>query len=510
MSGAFSLGDVVRRFIESSYPDASSQDWTVALSGGVDSMVLTRLLKPIADEWGVSLSAVHVNHGMRAEAARDAQFAEKACNELGIPLSLKTISLHDVPPELHKSVEADARRLRYQAIVECVLGVQNVPGSSGVPRGKADSNPSGGQVMGDSVENNKVHKPVVFLAHHADDQVETVLLRLLRGTSVEGLRGMQPVREWQGIRWMRPLLTVSKSQLVDYASSNGIDCIQDETNFDTHFTRNYIRHEVIPKLHHVQPNLAEVIGRLTDVLEAEDRWLAEVSQEHFRTLVQKRGKDLVIHTERLLSIPLPLQRRVVKIILYCLASADWTFDHVDSILRLCRESGASALVHLPGRVRVRKSYNELHFLRVDSRKSDIGSVTGAGQLKWRLDEQSMCRLQWSGSEQSWTFRCDRWNGREALGLLLADRYQALFPKGLEVTIRSYRAGERMKVLGLQGSKKVQDLFVDAKVPRHLRAEWPCFYVGDDLVWVPGVARSTLFLLDEFQDGWHVIAQSVPS
>lgn len=483
MSAQSALKDIVFEFIQSRCPDAAKVPWTVAVSGGVDSMVLLHVLKQVADEMGVQCHAVHVHHGLRAAADDDSRFVQSACNRLGVPVDVRFIDVHSIPSDRSKGTEADARELRYHAILESVSeGLSEI----------------GQQSPGSGVE--KPPLPVVFLAHHADDQTETVLMRLVRGTSMHGLSGMRPVREWRGIRFVRPLLTVEKSRLMQYAAEHDISFVQDETNFDINYTRNFIRHEIVPRLAQIQPNVSQAVQRLTEVLQAEDEWLESISQEHFTRLVQQHKDALTVNLDSLLALVLPLQRRLIQIILYCLTPADWTFDHVDSILRLCGTSAPSATLHLPNQTLVRKAYNQLQFLRQRETSAD------GYQLFWRLDSETCCEIEAEQSHQSWLFQRTLWRGQDEQGLRLVSKYEAVFPYVTGLTIRPSVPGERMKVLGLHGSKKLQDLFVDAKIPRYLRSEWPCVYVEDELVWVPGVARSDAHLLAPHQQGWHVAAK----
>ncbi|QSO47950.1 tRNA lysidine(34) synthetase TilS [Alicyclobacillus mengziensis] len=484
MLGEYGLVDRVRKFIQVYCVHRPSKDWTVALSGGVDSMVLLHLLTKVAPEAGARLRAVHINHGLRSESKRDETFVQNVCADMGVPIDVRSIDMRSVPVYQHKGVEADGRRLRYQAIVESA-------------RQWACSSNAG---LESGLE------PLVFLGHHADDQVETVLMRLIRGTSTTGLAGIRPERDWQGMLWMRPFLGVPKSELVSYAADHGITFVQDDTNFDTYYTRNFLRHEIVPKLIQIQPNLTEAVRRLTDVLQAEDDFLESVSREHFRALVKQEEGVLTLDNKEFMTIPLPLQRRVIKIILYCLTPADWTFDHMDSILRLCGQSVPSGVLHLPNRTLVRKVYSQVQFMRLTV-SADGASASEVYRTFWEINENPMCHVHAGEHDEIWRFRRFPYKAVGDIRRLLGvNKYEAVFPRLTGFVIQPAPKGERMKVFGLGGSKKVQDLFVDLKIPRHLRGTWPCVYVDGEVVWIPGLARSESYLLDEGEDGWRVVAE----
>ncbi|QSO50591.1 tRNA lysidine(34) synthetase TilS [Alicyclobacillus curvatus] len=485
MSREHGLVDRVCTFIRLHSEQHPSNDWTVALSGGVDSMVLLHLLKEAAFEMDARLRAVHINHGLRSESKRDETFVQDVCRELGVPLDVRVIDIQSIPVHEQNGTEADGRMLRYQAISESVLEWASTAGAG--------------------FEDDSTH-PNVFLAHHADDQVETVLMRLVRGTSMTGLAGIRPVREWQGIRWLRPLLAVPKGELVSYASEHGIAFVQDESNFDTTYTRNFLRHDIVPKLIQIQPSLTQAVHRLTNVLQAEDDYLESVSREHVRTLVAREQDVLTLDNDGFMTLPLPLQRRVIKIILYCLTPADWTFDHVDSILRLCGQSAPSGALHLPNQTLVRKVYNQVQFLR-ELVSTDRASDAEGYRIFWGIGNSPVCDVHVADNLGVWTFgRFPYQHGEDIRRLIGASKYAAIFPYLTGFTIRPAPKGERMKVFGLGGSKKVQDLFVDQKIPRHLRGTWPCVYVGDEVVWIPGVARSDSYLLGDRENGWRMVAQ----
>lgn len=487
MSADRGLKDIFIGFLESKFPDALRRGWTVALSGGVDSMVLLHVAKQAADELGVPCRAIHVHHGLREQADADKEFVVSVCRELQVPLQVRFVDVPGVPAHLSKGVEADARQLRYQAIIDSLRDSVPTPdsGTGYLSSSNADCPPG----------------PVVLLAHHADDQTETVLMRLARGTSPRGLAGMRPVRQWSGVFFLRPFLTTSKCRLMSYAKEHRITYVQDETNFDRKYTRNFIRHEIVTKLTRIQPNLNQVVCRLTEVLRDEDDWLDSMAHEAFSKLVRRPRQDVfTLQEDSLLELPLPLQRRLITIILYCLAPSDWTFDHVDSILRICSRSGPSSELHLPYQTVVRKVYDQLQFVRSSWDKEE------GYQLVWSLDKEPTCEVTPPGNQQSWLFGRNDWQGKDTQAFRSLGHYEAVFPLVDHITIAPGGRGERMKVFGLHGSKKLQDLFVDAKVPRYLRSEWPCVYLEDELVWIPGVARSGSFLLEPIQQGWRITAQ----
>lgn len=471
MSGRDPIQNAVRKVAQEHLtqgPDTSVREWIVACSGGVDSMVLLHALKAATADMGIQLRAVHVNHGIRAEAEADERFVVDVCNDWSIPVSVERIDLSSLPLESRRSVEADARMLRYRAL-------HRVARKSPAPR-------------------------KVFLGHHGDDQIETVLLRLLRGTSLSGLGGIRPVRYWRDTAWIRPFLSVGKATLQEYADLYQIPYVEDETNSDNRYARNFLRNTVIPKLKELQPNLTAVVERETALWREEDDWLQDYCHHVMEQCAKCVNGGWRIDIPSLQANPLPLQRRIIKIILYYCASNDWTFDHVESILLLCGQNRPSGQLSLPAGVLARRVYA---FLEIQGASPSVTAdpPDESYQYDWDLTNRESLSFDLTACQLRWTFRRRLLNDEEAL--VRPNLLETVLPWGSEVHFCPSVGGERIQLLGMGGSKKVSDAFTDRKVPRHLRFLWPCCYVEGKLIWIPGVARSRHNLVSAGEPGWII-------
>ena len=202
--------------------DARGCEVCVGLSGGIDSVVLLELLIQVSDALDVRLSAFHVHHGLSPNADQWAAFCALLCEAKGIPLTISRVA---VDRSLPGGVEARARDARYAAF-------------------------------------NGIDAEFLALAQHADDQAETVIHHMLRGTGLKGLAGMGPTRRLRdGLLLIRPLLEISRADIVTYAGENGLKWIEDESNTDTAYTRNFIRHALLPTLAERFPHYRESIAR---------------------------------------------------------------------------------------------------------------------------------------------------------------------------------------------------------------------------------------------------------
>ncbi|MCL6633497.1 MAG: tRNA lysidine(34) synthetase TilS [Alicyclobacillus herbarius] len=456
-----------------------------AVSGGVDSMVLLHALHSVAERYGRRVVAVHVHHGLRAAADLDQQLVEATCKDWGVPCVVRRVDLKAMPKPLRRGVEADARRLRYQALTEAA---------------------------------RQVGAQQVFLAHHADDQLETILWRLLRGTSLTGIGGMRPRRVREGMEWLRPFLQLEKTCLYAYAEREQVPFREDESNRSTEYTRNYLRQEILPRLRQLEPQAARMAARFAEVVQEEDAWLEAEAQRVLAQCAWEKDGVATLDMPAFLSLARPLQRRIVKILLYCLAPNDWSLTHIDAVLQLARAQSPSARVTLAGGFAAWREYERLYIgpraagtsregsasLREGSAFLREGSAQVAGEAPepqiWRLAEGTC--LTWADGPSRWRFTCRTWTPE--MGRITPDAWTLYLPWLPSVTMRRPRPGDRMRLFGLSGRRKLQDVFVDAKVPRRMRETWPVVCVGEEIVWVPGLRRAGTHLLEtESQRGWVI-------
>ena len=276
----------------------------VALSGGADSTALLRALHALnalpREALGVGLSAIHVHHGIRGEAAdRDQQAVEQLCATLGVPLRVHAVDTPGHAAMSHETLEEAARTLRYAAFGEAI--------ASG-------------------------HADAVATAHTADDQAETVLMKLLRGAWTEGLAGIFPVVEMRTPngrigRILRPLLGTDRETIEQYLQKIGQGWVEDETNADPAFTRNRVRHELLPALRAFNPSLNATIGHLAEIARDEESfWQRELDRVLPQLVLPGRpvrgggrsnstapdAAEFAIEIERLKASPQALRRRILR------------------------------------------------------------------------------------------------------------------------------------------------------------------------------------------------------
>lgn len=400
----------------------------VALSGGLDSSLLLNVAAPLASARGVELRAIHVNHGLQAAASDFESHCQKLCKSLGVPLHVAHVSVNPKAPGL----EAAAREARYQAFAETLSA-------------------------GDRL----------WLAQHADDQAETLLLATLRGSGVRGLAGMPAVRPWRGIELERPWLGLPRSALEQEARHRGIDWCEDPTNAEVMFDRNYLRHRVLAPLRSRWPHVAEAFGRSAGQLQEADELLGELAEidlveaggdpacldlSALRRLKSARRRLLIRHALQRLGLPTPPAARLVELERQ-LVSAD--ADRLPCV----RWAGGEAHI-----------WRQRLYLM-----APLAAVDAAWQTTW--DGVKPLRTPW---------------GIYAITL---QALQGGLDRPLRVGLR--QGGESMHLAG-RGRRDVKRLLQEAGIPPWQRERLPLVWCGDALVAVLGVLTA---------EGWRQIQAS---
>jgi tRNA(Ile)-lysidine synthase len=403
------------------------------LSGGADSVCLVHVLRQLIGAG--SLVCLHVNHGLRPAAADDERFCAELCESLGLDLAVERVEL----PE-RGNVEANARELRYAA-------AERTRASRGLD--------------------------LVATGHTADDQVETVIYRLAASPGRRALLGMEPRRG----RLVRPLLEVSREATRDYCRAAGLSWREDETNLDRSFARNRIRLDVLPALREVHAAADRNVLATVDELREEAALLAGAVDEAVGR-VAVAGDAPAIDGARLRELDPPLRRLVLRRLAEEAARGPLPLrsSQVREIESLA-ERGGSASLDLGAGVTVVSEYGVLRFQRAGGDEPPRPVP---------LPVPGRCRFG------DWMLLCELTGTRPGnLGsadepLLDAAKLEE------ELTVRGWIEGDRMRPLGLGGTKSLQDLFTDQKIPRALRRTLPVVESGGEIAWVAGVAVSDRF------------------
>ncbi|MFF2094396.1 tRNA lysidine(34) synthetase TilS [Paenibacillus sp. NPDC058174] len=431
-----------------------------AVSGGPDSMALLHLLSRLAAEHDLTITVAHVNHGFRkAESAAEAEMVEQYAAKLGLAFEMTELDMPAYIEETGMNPSAASRERRYAYLVE-----------TAERRGAA----------------------AIVLAHHGDDQAETIMMRLLRGTGLTGLSGMAVKRREKNVQLIRPLLRMNKSDLMQYCSEHEVPYCVDSSNNERYYFRNVIRLDVLPYLTQFNPQLSHSLRRLADVAGAEDEWMEQQAEERFAELVASSPGECKVRGSDLTSLPVALQRRLIKLILNYLSNdtVSAAFEHIEAMRLAARTDAPSTWRFDAGAgIRCMREYEVMRWIRSASFAS---GGTEDSDYAYELDRSAE---SWQVSEGGLTLVARHGGHVKAKGRNEAcfDAEKVVFP----LVVRNRRPGDRISVLGLNGSKKVQDMFVDEKIAPSARERYPLLFDAEGrLLWIPGIRRSGHALVDE--------------
>ncbi len=421
----------------------------VAVSGGADSVALAYALHFLRKRHHLQLTLAHLNHGIRGRAAdEDARFVNELAWRLGLPCMQARIDVPRRAQHDRVSLEMAARDARYEYFARTAREV-------GADR--------------------------LATAHTADDQVETIVLKMARGAGARGLGGIPYESVRRGLRVIRPMRDISHREAVAFLKRHGLAWREDQSNHDPAFLRNRVRYEILPILEsRLNPQIRRALLRAGEVLRAEDEWLDQLAQKQFaRCLARKGGLDLRV--DRLGRLPLAARRRVLRLWLAAggvdLDEVD--FDAVERAEHLLEAPAGTRSVPLSERRRIVRRYQSLR-------------LEGAGRAR---DAAFRCALIIPGEtilpEQGLRI-VTRWDHgllrqtRARIGQFPAEAsFGAAAVRRGRIVVRSWQPGDRIRPFGFGGSCKLQDVFVDQKIPADQRAAVPVLECRGEILWVPG-------------------------
>ena len=439
-------------FIQKEHMFAPGTSVAVALSGGADSMALLHILIEMQATWCLSLSAIHIHHGLREASDDEEVFVKAYCKDNDIPLLSKRV---DLAPMINEgmSVEMAAREIRYNVFRQYAVD----------------------------------HDCMIALGHHMDDQAETVLLNLLRGTGVQGLKGMLPKR---GV-YIRPLLKVHKAMILAYCHANKVPYVTDESNDSRVYRRNFLRHDVLPMLEkQVQPKVVDHLSRTAEILREEDAYMGAIAASLMASLVQRKGKSVIIDLQGLNEQPVVMQRRLYRMALaLCIDDLrNVAYSHIEQMVILGDGSHTGKCCHLPDGWQFRINYNE-GILEFRSEDKQVAATIESVDLSQLSDGQS---LTMGG------FEFKLLKGRNAAGFP-KEVYTKWFDYdkiGTNLVLRKRAPGDYM-ILGSNGfKKKLKDYLIDAKISRTERDQIPLIALGQEVVWLVGYRINEMYKVSE--------------
>ena len=433
------------------------QSVLAAVSGGPDSVAMLDLLVRLSTEMSLRLGVAYFDHGLRGQASSsDGRFVESLCADYRLPFHTGTADTKAHAAGRRMSLEEAGRNLRYRFLIRAA--VQN-----GYER--------------------------VAVGHHRDDNAESVLMALLRGSGPSGLSGISAVRA-DGV--VRPLIALSRGSIMEYIRARNLAFVSDQTNFDTRLVRNRIRLELLPRLTaDYNPNIAAALARTAELLQQEERWLEEMSRKMLEDVLAGRADGYAaLSLSRFNRLHPAARRRVFRLALTGVRGHLRRIGlvHVTDALEMASGASTGARLHLPGGTRIRRTDRSLEIIapgRFGAGEDRPEGAEFAPSYSYVMAAPGVLTISETGDSvrivpvavEAAPGLKDRPPGVEYID---ADRVR--FP----LTVRNIRPGDRFSPLGVDGTQKLKKFFCDHKIPRRRRRSCPLLISGDRIVWVAGM------------------------
>jgi tRNA(Ile)-lysidine synthase len=415
---------------------------TVALSGGVDSVVLLHLLHQLQKTHHFTLKASHVHHSLSKNADKWVKFCEKLCTKLSVPLDVNYIKL---PQKKSLGIEGEARQLRYEKLLQS-------------------------------------QTDLVVLAHHEDDQAETFLLQLIRGAGVKGLSSMAYFDATR--RLWRPLLNTSRIDIESYAKKHKLKWIEDESNQNIDFDRNFIRSKVLPILKNRFSHIIKVISRSSSHLAEAQHLLDDLAKVDLKSHLKSIHYKHKLHVKALDKLSLSRAKNVLRYWLEINGQMMPSKDLLDELLRqvLTAKKDATIKIHLSKFYEIRRYQDEIYIVPNNKKKPKNYEIIWAGESEIILP-----------NGQKLTFKKVKGRG---INLKFLDQQK--------LKIRNRQGGESFKPDSKRPTKKIKQLLQESDLPPWERENLPLIFVGDELAAFPNFGVDIKFQTKSKELGLEVI------
>ena len=423
------------------------------VSGGSDSMALLFALCDLRELYpDIDVIVSHVNHGLRgAESDEDAEYVREAAGRLNFSFECVRVDTEGFRKKRGLSLEDAARELRYDFFNDILA---------------------------------KRSAQRIATAHTLNDQAETVIMRLIRGSGSQGLAGIRPSVG----NIIRPLINVTKLEAREYLQSKGVSWREDSTNSSNEFLRNRIRNELIPLLESYNPAIEQVLSRVAAVCAAEADFISAEAERKFKELARVVDEGVLGDTEKLLREPPAIRFSVMRKSILAVKGDlnSVSAKHLFSIDEVVRSGESSAEVNLPGGVVFHTGHGVFFFTREDElREFPPTEIKNHGTHRVSRDLEVTVEL--TDDSSLW--------GAPDVGYFSPEKV------GFPIALRSFSEGDRFVPLGMRGAKKLKDFFIDEKIPRFLRKKVPVFETRDGIIWVGGLRTDNRFKADRMKGPW---------
>lgn len=422
----------------------------VGLSGGPDSVCLLHILQLLKPKYRLRISAAYIDHGLREdEVPEEIEFCRKICENLDVEFYTQSVAVKDFAKKEKINIQEAARILRYGALDQISININ-------------------------------AHK--IAVAHNADDQAETVIMRLLRGAGPAGLSGIPPVRK----KIIRPLIEVERAQIEKFLSEKNIPYIIDSSNKSLKYLRNKIRHTLMPVIKSINPQAVHIISKTADILREENDYInVTVTKALMRLMSRKTDYSVELFCNPMEVLNIVILRRALRFAIDTVRDLKGiNFDHIEEIINLIKHGKPGDRIYLPRGIRAIKGYSTI-IITADKPKK-LSTYEALKPADVFLKESSVVL---SMKEIK---RDELVNFGDGKNTIYADLDKIKFP----LIIRARKPGDYFYPFGFGKRKKLQDFFVDEKVPRDERDCIPVIESDGQIVCIAGYRLDDRFKIDD--------------
>lgn len=425
----------------------------IGLSGGPDSLTLLHLFSHIKDQYNLKLYAAHINHNLRGEESEeDQKFVEEICDKWGIPLFIENSDINKIAEDKKVSLEEAGRQVRYDFFERVRI--------------KTDSNK-------------------ISVAQNKNDNAETILMRITRGTGIEGLSGIKPVRD----NIIRPLIEIGRDEIENYCSENNLQPRIDSTNFKKIYTRNKIRLELIPYIkNEFNPKIIDTINRMGILVDTDNNFILQCAKDALNEVIIKDTKEYIkISREKLSKLHVAVISRIIRVIIekHCGNVIDIEYVNIDKAIEFINKARTGSSIDLPKGLKLKRNYNE--FI-ISTEKKDSTDLN----FSYNVKIPGVTKIDKKNAKIITEFITSEENIKPGRFVQLFD-YDKI--EGI-LKVRNRQNGDIINPSGMTGTKKLKDYFIDAKFPRDLRESISLVALGKEILWIIGHRVSEKYKPDE--------------
>ncbi len=420
----------------------------VAVSGGPDSVALLKVLALISKEYELTLITAHLNHGLRKEADDDEQLVLRISREMEITSESRKVDINSLRQGTGRSIEDIGREVRYQFLNDVA---------------------------------RKYHAHKIALGHNLNDQIETVVMNVLRGSGSEGLKGMLPIRD---SLYIRPLLSISREKILSFIESHKIQYVTDASNTESLYLRNRIRNSLIPQLKEYNPNLEENLQNMAEIMRLEDDYMKSMSRAIIPNWkIKAESSDITISISEFRKYHEAVQNQVIKGLLRQLTPGGQGigYAHIKAVTDLYSSGHPSGYLDLPHGIMVRREYDSLIISKGIKAKRNITRDI-FDNIHYEVAFPGSVNIAELGKILQSEFVKHPEDLRAVTKNIVFMDYDTVVPP---VIIRTIKPGDRIQPLGMRGEKKIKNYFIDEKVPIDVRKQTLLLLDQVSVIWIVG-------------------------